>query len=174
MPAETVLVHMNIAIISDTHVPSREQQLPAPFRERVRAAEHVLHAGDFDSTAAFANQQELAETLTAVRGNTDPGLGLSRVQTVTCGNIEFVLTHGTGPVPGYERRIARTVSEHADRAPERAVGIGGHTHEPMDTIHDGIRLLNPGTATGAAPGEIATMMTGTVADGELTVQLHEH
>ncbi|ERG89652.1 MAG: phosphoesterase, MJ0936 family [halophilic archaeon J07HX5] len=165
---------MNIAIISDTHVPSRERQIPAAFRERVRAAEHVLHAGDFDSTSAFADQQELAETLTAVRGNTDPGLGLSRVQTVICGDIEFVLTHGTGPVSGYKRRIARTVSEHADQAPERAVGVGGHTHEPMDMRYDGIRLLNPGTATGAAPGEAATMMTGTVVNGELTIQRHEH
>ncbi len=164
---------MEIAIISDTHIPSREKRIPEPFEDRIEHAEHVLHAGDFDSTEAFADQQALAETLSAVRGNTDPGLGLPKVQTVTVGGVEFVLTHGTGPASGYERRIARTVAEYADD-PERAVGIGGHTHEPMDTARDGIRLLNPGTATGAAPGGAATMLTGTVADGELDLRLHEH
>lgn len=163
---------MEIAIVSDTHIPSRKKRIPEPFKNRIERAEHVLHAGDFDSTEAFADQRALAGTLSAVRGNTDPGLGLPKVQTVTVGGVEFVLTHGTGPVSGYERRIARTVREYADD-PERAVGVGGHTHEPMDTTRDGIRLLNPGTATGAAPGEAATMLTGTVADGELDLRLHE-
>ena len=166
-------MRMELAIISDTHIPSREQQIPEPFVERIRQADHLLHAGDFDSKGAFADQRALAEALTAVRGNTDPGLGLAQVQTVTLGGVEFVLTHGTGPVGGYERRIARTVAEYAESDPSQAIAVAGHTHEPLDTTREGTRLLNPGTATGAAPGDRPTMMTATAEDGELSVRLHE-
>lgn len=39
---------MEVALISDTHIPSRASEVPSAFAERVRAAEHTIHAGDFD------------------------------------------------------------------------------------------------------------------------------
>lgn len=65
----------------------------------------------------------------------------------------------------------------ADTARARAegptVGVGGHSHAVEDTVHDGIRVLNPGSATGVGPAEAATMMTADVADGDVTVTVHE-
>jgi len=84
--------------------------------------------------------------------------------------VTFVVTHGTGSKRGYEDRVATIVREEAD---ETAVGVSGHTHEVVDTTRGGVRLLNPGSATGAAPAERATMLTGTVSNGELDVELHE-
>jgi len=40
---------MELAILSDTHVPGQADALPDAFRERVREADHVIHAGDFGS-----------------------------------------------------------------------------------------------------------------------------
>lgn len=163
---------MDIALISDSHIPSRAQRLPDAFRDRVAGADHVIHAGDFDSKSALADMRDLAPALTAVSGNMDPQVGLPVVATADLGDVEFVVTHGTGSKRGYEQRVADTVQEHATSS--NAVGVSGHTHEVLDTTHDGVRLLNPGSVTGAAPASRTTMMTATVSDGTLDVELHEH
>ncbi|MFT4946552.1 MAG: putative phosphoesterase [Natronomonas sp.] len=162
---------MDVAIISDTHIPSRAQAIPEQFRDRIAAADHAIHAGDFDSKGALADVQDLAGNLTAVAGNMDPRVGLPEVAAVELGGVEFVVAHGTGSPRGYEDRIANAVREHA--ASESAVGIAGHTHELLDAVHDGIRLLNPGSATGASPASGATMLTATAEGGELSVTVHD-
>ena len=182
---------MQLAIISDTHVPAREAELPEPFRDRIAAADHVIHAGDFETTDVLADVRELAAELTAVQGNVDPKeVGLPPVASTTVGGATFVVTHGTlNPV---ERAVYRTdgmvmsreswLNAIADTARVRTrawtsddpvVGVGGHTHQVEDEIHEGIRVLNPGSATGANPAEVATMMTAEVAEGDVDVTVHE-
>lgn len=162
---------MDVAIISDSHVPSREPGIPDWALERVRAADHVIHAGDFDSSAALADVRGAASRLTAVAGNMDPrALGLPEIERVTLGGVEFVVTHGTGSRHNYEQRVASIVAEHASEGP--TVGVAGHTHELLDTTVDGVRLLNPGSVTGASPADEATMLTATVGDGDLSVTVH--
>ena len=161
---------MEIAIISDSHIPSREPGIPEWALERIREADHTIHAGDFDSSGALADLRHSATRLTAVRGNMDPvALGLPEVNSVRLGGVEFVLTHGTGPKQGYKKRVASAVSENKSDGP--TVGIAGHTHEPMDETIDGIRVLNPGSVTGASPASEETMMIADVADGNLSVSL---
>ena len=63
---------MELAILSDTHVPGQADALPDAFRDRVRGADHVVHAGDFGSVDACAEVAGLADSLTAVYGNADP------------------------------------------------------------------------------------------------------
>jgi putative phosphoesterase len=161
---------MEMTLISDPHIPSREQAIPEPFAERIRDADHVIHAGDFDSKGALADQRDLAPEMTAVHGNMDPDIGLPSVATVDLGGVEFVVTHGTGSPGGWEDRVADTVREHADS--EDAVGVAGHTHQQVDTVHEGVRLLNPGSVTGAQPARETTMLTATAQDGDLDVTVH--
>ncbi|MFB6195538.1 MAG: metallophosphoesterase family protein [Haloplanus sp.] len=162
---------MDLAIISDTHIPARAGGIPVWIRERVEAADHTIHAGDFETAETLRTVQSLADgSLTAVRGNVDPAdLDLPAVDTVQCGGVEFVVTHGTGDRVGYEDRVADAVREHG--GPD-AVGVAGHTHEPMDEVHGGVRILNPGSATGATPATETTMLTATAVDGALDVTLH--
>ncbi|MFB6161102.1 MAG: metallophosphoesterase family protein [Haloferacaceae archaeon] len=160
---------VEIALVSDTHVPSRAPSIPAWVEGRLRDADHVVHAGDFDTAEAFERVVTLARELTAVRGNTDRVTDLPEVATVERGGVTFVVTHGAGSRRGYERRVANTVRSHG--GPD-AVGVSGHTHEPMDERVEGVRLLNPGSATGAAPASEPTMAVATVADGDLTVEFH--
>jgi putative phosphoesterase len=162
---------MDIALISDTHIPSRASAIPDRFRELIADADHVVHAGDFDSKGTLADLRDLASEVTAVAGNMDPRVGLPETAAVELGGVEFVVTHGTGPRRGYEGRVAAAVEEHAGS--ESAVGVAGHTHEPLDTRHAGVRLLNPGSVTGASPAKRPTMMTATAAEGELSVERHE-
>ncbi|MCT9095454.1 metallophosphoesterase family protein [Haloarchaeobius sp. HME9146] len=162
---------VRLAIISDTHVPSREARIPDWVRETCEQADHVVHAGDFDSPEAYETVQEFSPELTAVAGNVDPpSLDLPEVAVLELGGVTFVVTHGTGPLDGYRNRVVGTVERSADGD---AVGICGHTHEVMDEPVRGVRLLNPGSATGAAPAIEATMYVAEVEDGELSVELRE-
>jgi putative phosphoesterase len=164
---------VELTLVSDTHVPSRAGSIPAWVRERIRAADHVVHAGDFDSAEAFDRIVDLAggeESLTAVIGNIDPrSFDLPVVETLRVEDVTFVVTHGAGPRRGYESRVAETVREEG--GPE-AVGVSGHTHEAPDEVVDGVRLLNPGTATGAPPGPEAPMYVATVDGESVSATLH--
>jgi hypothetical protein len=160
---------MRLAVVSDTHVPTRAAAVPEWVIDELRAADHVVHAGDFDSVAALETVREAAGGgFTGVRGNVDPGsVDLPAVARLERGGVTFVVTHGAGSRRGYHERVARTVRETA--GPD-AVGISGHTHEYHDAEVEGVRLLNPGSATGARPATAATMMTVEVADGRLSVE----
>lgn len=161
-----------VAVISDTHIPERATAIPAQFRDRIREADHVIHAGDFTTNDVLADLVDTANgNFTAVSGNMDPrSLDLPAVATYDTEGVTFVVTHGTGNPRDYEERIADVVRDKAD---EDAVGIAGHTHVPLDTTIGGVRLLNPGSVTGAAPASRTTMMTLTIDEGTLDVELHE-
>lgn len=180
---------MEIAILSDTHTPGQAEQLPDQFRNQIKEADHVVHAGDFGSKEAFRDLREVATDLTAVYGNADPvDIDLPAVASVTTDGVTVVVSHGMvnfveravssseGVVFGRDDwldAIADTARARAD-TDEHLVGVGGHSHEVEDETHDGVRVLNPGSATGVGPAEgTATMMTAEVTDGELTVTLHE-
>ena len=69
---------MELAILSDTHVPEQAEDLPEPFRDRIAAADHVVHAGDFGSVEAFE----------AVRGKVAPGGIVAADNAVAGGTID--------------------------------------------------------------------------------------
>jgi putative phosphoesterase len=155
-----------LAIIADTHVPTRADEIPEWVIEEVENADHVIHVGDFESAETLDTVREHAPELTAVTGNMDSGLGLPETETLELGGTEFVVTHGTGGIEGYEERVAGIVREESD---EEAIGVSGHTHQLLDTEADGVRLLNPGSATGADPASTTSMMVAEVEDGDIDV-----
>lgn len=161
-----------LAVISDSHVPGRADAIPDQFRERIASADHVVHAGDFTAPDVLAEVESLVNgNLTAVSGNMDPAdLDLPAVDTLRREGVTVVVTHGTGSPHGYEERVAATVREAGGAD---AVGVAGHTHEVLDATRDGVRLLNPGSVTGAAPASRATMMTVDVDAGDVAVTVHE-
>ncbi|WP_255151957.1 metallophosphoesterase family protein [Halorarius halobius] len=161
---------MRIAVISDTHVPSRAASIPEWVREEMAASDHVIHAGDFDSPAAYESVVDASPALTAVAGNMDPAsIDVPEVATLDAGGVRFVVVHGTGDLDGYDDRVVAAVDDHAvDDRP--TVGISGHTHQRRDVEMGGYRLLNPGSATGADPAPETSMLVVEVADGEIAVE----
>jgi len=165
-----------IAVVSDTHVPTRADAIPDWVRERMAEADHVVHAGDFDAAEAYDEVAEIADDLTAVAGNMDPvTLDLPAVATLELGGATFVVVHGTGAVRNYRERVAGIVADEAESAGAGppVVGIAGHTHQLLDerVTANGrtVRLLNPGSATGADPATEATMLAVEAADGDVDV-----
>lgn len=55
-------------------------------------------------------------------------------------------------------------------AGSNAVAVAGHTHEVVDATVDGVRVLNPGSATGTSPADRETMLVATVEDGDVSVE----
>jgi putative phosphoesterase len=177
---------MDVAILSDMHVPGQAAGLPEAFREHVAKAEYVLHAGDFGSVDALVDVEDLASDLTAVYGNADPGtIDLPAVASAAVDGTTFVVSHGMINV--VERAVSSSEGVVFDRddwldavadtararAAEPVVGIGGHSHAVEDTTHDGIRLLNPGSATGVGPADGPTMMTVELTESDLDVTVQE-
>lgn len=160
-----------VTIVSDTHVPSRESEVPEWVVDEFARADHTIHAGDFDSKRACDRIDVLANgDLTAVCGNTDPPtIDAPSADVLEVGGVTFAVTHGSGSPVGWGERVAETV--RAKVADDEAIAVAGHTHEVVDTTVDGVRIRNPGSATGAAPADRATMYVATVEDGDLTVEL---
>lgn len=160
---------IRLAILSDTHIPSRAGAVPDWVEAEITAADHVIHAGDFDSSEALATIQDLADgDLTAVTGNMDRGLSLPTTATLVVEGHTFVVTHGTGSPAGYEDRVRSTARDATDDP--NPIAVSGHTHEVLDSS-DGLRVLNPGSATGAAPASAATMMRATVTPESVDVEV---
>lgn len=158
-----------IAIVADTHVPSRATGVPDWITDEIEQSDHTIHAGDFDSVQAYERVQELTGgDLTSVRGNMDPAsLEVSSVTTLEIEEVTFVVTHGTGSPAGWHQRVVETAREQVG---SDAIAVAGHTHEVVDTTIDGIRVLNPGSATGASPADRETMLVATVDGDDVTVE----
>lgn len=149
-----------LAIVSDTHIPSRARAISDWVEAEIEAADRVIHAGDFVSSEALATIRDLADgDLTAVTGNMDRGLSLPPTATLEVAGHTVVVTHGTGSPAGYEDRV-RSTARDATEEPV-SIAVAGHTHEVLDSPGD-IRILNPGSATGAAPASEVSMMRATV------------
>lgn len=160
---------MRLAILSDTHVPNRADSLPEWVEDRVREADLVIHAGDYDTPEVVDHLRDISAEFVGVCGNIDPPeVNLPFVEVVEADGVTFVVTHGTGTRTGYCERVADVVR---DAAGTDAIGIAGHIHEVVDEVADGVRILNPGTATAANDGDDATMMVGTVVDGDFSVEV---
>ena len=153
-----------VVVVSDTHIPSRADELPDFVANEIEDANLVIHAGDFDSESAYDEIRDLADDLVSVRGNMDPrSLGLPKTETLWVEDVQFVVVHGTGPLDDYDERVVETVREERDDP--NAVGISGHTHELRDWTFDDVRVLNPGSATGAEPADEPSLLLVDV-DGE--------
>ncbi len=159
-----------IAIVADTHVPSRASAVPRWVVDEIERADHTIHAGDFDSKDSYDRLSDLADgDLTAVLGNMDPpSLDLPSTATIEIEGATFVVTHGTGSPAGWDDRVLDTARSETGPSVD-PIAVAGHTHEVVDTTIEGVRVLNPGSATGASPADQATMLVATVDDGAITV-----
>ncbi|KUN74700.1 phosphodiesterase [Streptomyces canus] len=161
---------MRLLLMSDTHLPKRAKQLPAPLLAELPHADVVFHAGDWVDTATLDLLESRSARLVGVHGNNDgPELRarLPEVAYADLGGLRFAVVHETGAAQGREARCAA-------RYPDADVLVFGHSHIPWDTTAPGgLRLLNPGSPTDRRRQPDCTYMTATVADGRLTdVTLH--
>jgi putative phosphoesterase len=161
---------MRLLLISDTHLPRRARDLPAPVWAEVDRCDAVVHAGDWCDLETWERLSARARRLVAVYGNNDgPDLRarLPEVAREVLGGVRFAVVHETGQAQGREKRCA-------ERFPDTDVLVFGHSHIPWDTTAPtGLRLLNPGSPTDRRRQPHHTYLTATAEGGALRdVELH--
>jgi uncharacterized protein len=150
---------MRIAIIADTHLPRGSRALSATFVEQLRAADLIVHAGDFVARSAYDEVVALGSPVVAVHGNQDDAelrqlLPVERV--VEAGGARIGLIHDAGPAKGRLTRMRRRF------AGCEAV-VFGHSHIPLhETADDGFQIFNPGSPTDRRRQPAHTMGIATV------------
>ena len=160
---------MQLAIISDTHMPKGGRALPGACVERLRAADLILHAGDLVAPEVLALLESLGPPVLAVHGNVDEPelrMRLPAVRLVEAGGARIVMTHDGGPA---NRRLARL----RRRFPDADAVVFGHSHLPLHEEADGFHIFNPGSPTERRRAPAHTMGMATAQDGRLTFALVE-
>lgn len=134
---------MRIAVVSDTHAP-RRGPLPAACLARLRAADAIVHAGDWSDVATLGLLRGLGPPLIAVRGNVeDPAVRAALPETAELqgGGLTIGVVHDAGPEAGRLARMRR-------RFPGAGAVVFGHSHIPLlARAEDGFLILNPGSPT---------------------------
>ncbi|HEX6205025.1 MAG TPA: metallophosphoesterase family protein [Solirubrobacterales bacterium] len=132
-----------IAVVSDTHMPKGGRALPARCVERIRAADAVIHAGDFSTASVLAELRQLNPVVLAVHGNVDDAelrRDLPEALEVELGGRTVAVVHDAGPAKG---RLARMRA----RFPEADAVVFGHSHIPLHEQEGGFQIFNPGSPT---------------------------
>jgi putative phosphoesterase len=158
---------MEIAIISDTHLPKGHRRLPDECLRRLRAADLIVHAGDLSTLEVLAELEACGEVI-AVAGNVDDANVRARLPTtamLTAVGHRIAVIHDAGPARG---RLARL---HA-RFPDAEAVIFGHSHIPLhERERDGFQIFNPGSPTVRRRAPHHTMGIATVAADGVSVRL---
>lgn len=158
---------MQIAIISDTHLPRGERRLPRACLDHLHAADLIVHAGDLVRLSVLRELEALGPVV-AVHGNVDdPAVRavLPARTVLETGGARIGIVHDAGPSQG---RLARLRA----RFPDVAATIFGHSHLPLhERAGDGFQIFNPGSPTERRRAPQCTMGIAHVEDGRVTFEL---
>ena len=109
----------------------------------LRAADRILHVGDFVTAAFLEELRALGPPVEAVHGNMDEQAlrdALPRERVVEVAGARVGMVHVPGPRAGREARLRA-------RFPGCVAVVYGHTHVPQVEQEEGVWILNPGSPT---------------------------
>lgn len=132
-----------IAVIADTHMPKGRRALPEECVARIRAADALIHAGDFSAASVLAELRELCPTVLAVHGNVDDAelrRELPEELEFEVGGRTVAVVHDSGPAKGRLERLRA-------RFPGADAVVFGHSHLPLHEREGGFQIFNSGSPT---------------------------
>jgi len=134
---------VRVAVLSDTHAPRRWVSCPQQVADTVRGVDVILHAGDVCTPDVLDELSTWAPVLAVLGNNDGPDVeewGAAHTLLVDLGGLAVAMIHDSGPVSGRPARLRR-------RFPDAALVVFGHSHIPLNQLHDGQRIFNPGSPT---------------------------
>jgi uncharacterized protein len=160
---------MLIAVISDTHLPRGARRLPEACVERIKAADLLLHAGDFSTLEVLRELEAIGPPVVGVHGNVDSAdlrRQLPEERVVDADGARIAMLHDAGPRAGRLARMRARFGERADLV------VFGHSHMPLhEQAGDGFQTFNPGSPTERRRAPTHTMGLITVDSGVLSCEL---
>jgi putative phosphoesterase len=134
-----------LAVISDTHMPRGARRLPDACLEHLRAADLILHAGDFVTVDVLEEIAAIGPPLHAVQGNVDDAevaMRLPAARVVEAEGSRIAMIHDAGAAAGRLERMRR-------RFPDADAVVFGHSHIPLheSDFDGGFQIFNPGSPT---------------------------
>jgi uncharacterized protein len=134
---------VQLAIVSDTHLPRGARRLPDGCLARLRAADLIIHAGDFVALPVLEELRSLGE-VAGVAGNVDDEDIRSQLPASTVvgvGSVQIGLVHDAGQARGRRARLQA-------RFPRADAVVFGHSHLPLhERGADEFQIFNPGSPT---------------------------
>ena len=164
---QTSVAATRLAIVSDTHMPRGDRALPAACIGHLRAADAILHAGDFMTTAVLRELEALGPPVHAVYGNVDEQalrMLLPETRVVEVAGARIGMVHDSGPAKG---RLARLRGRFRDAD----TVVFGHSHIPAHEERDGFQIFNPGSPTERRNAPHHTMGLATIEAGRPRFEL---
>lgn len=158
---------MEIAVISDTHMPRGDRRLSDGCIERLRAADLIVHGGDLVELSVLHELRGYGPVV-AVHGNVDDAAvsaALPAAATVEARGARIALVHDGGAARG---RLARLRA----RFPDTDAVVFGHSHTPLHEQDEyGFQIFNPGSPTERRRAPARTMGIARARAGRLTFEL---
>jgi putative phosphoesterase len=158
---------MQIAVISDTHMPRGARAIPPACLERCAASDAILHGGDLLDVAVLDLLRGLGPPVHAIHGNVDSAAVralLPERLELRLGGARIGMTHVPGPASGRLERL-RAGFPRCDAV------VFGHTHMPEHAERDGFQIFNPGSPTERRRAPAHTMGVATIEGGRITFEL---
>jgi putative phosphoesterase len=137
--------------------------------EALRAADVIVHAGDFSAAAVLEELRSLGPPVHAVYGNADEPVlraTLPKDLVVEVEQVRIGVVHIPGPAAGREERLVR-------RFPGCDAVVFGHTHLPVVERHGRVWLLNPGSPTERRRGPFHSFLQVRVTGRRIAPKLVE-
>jgi uncharacterized protein len=159
---------VEIAVISDTHMPRGDRRLPEACVDRLKRADLIIHAGDLARLSVLIGLQDYGPVI-AVHGNVDDEAtrtALPETATVDADGATIAIVHDAGPRVG---RLARLRT----RFPRAQAVVFGHSHLPLHERDPatGFQIFNPGSPTERRRAPQHTMGIARATAGRLTFEL---
>jgi putative phosphoesterase len=128
---------VQIAVISDTHLPRGSRRLPEDCVARLRAADLIVHAGDLMRLSVLRELESYGPVV-AVHGNVDDAevrAALPASASIDTGGVTIGVVHDAGPAKGRVARLRR-------RFPDADAVVFGHSHIPLhERAADGFQIF---------------------------------
>ena len=158
---------MQIAIISDTHMPRGARAIPPACLERCRAADAILHAGDLLDVPVLELLRSLGPPVHAICGNVDTAAVRAQLPDsleLELGGTRIGVVHVPGPARDRPQRLRA-------KFPACDAVVFGHTHMPEHRELDGFQIFNPGSPTERRRAPAHTMGVATIRGGRIAFEL---